>query len=119
MKIDPIFLEKSTIILTLTNPMSLRYFILRSIMLASQSACPRCCFMWTLLEKCRRDPEIKRLVDNRELYFVPCLNLMDMRTMTFKAHLVEAIGGKNVRPNTEGDRNGSQSQLWIGLGCGQ
>lgn len=31
-------------------------------------------FMWYMLENYDSDPEIKALVDNTELYFVPCLN---------------------------------------------
>ena len=31
-------------------------------------------FMWHLLENYDRDPELRYLVDNTELYFIPCLN---------------------------------------------
>lgn len=31
-------------------------------------------FMWYLLENYNRDAEVKKLVDSRELYFVPCVN---------------------------------------------
>lgn len=31
-------------------------------------------FMWYLLENYDKDPAIKKLVDSRELYFVPCVN---------------------------------------------
>ena len=65
-------------------------------MLMSLSACPQMLFYVDIVENYGRDPEIKKIGgQNRELYFVPCLNpLMDMRTMSFKAHLVEAIGGR-------------------------
>ncbi|MBK7602159.1 MAG: immune inhibitor A [Saprospiraceae bacterium] len=31
-------------------------------------------FMWDLLENYSKDPELKELLDNSELYFVPCIN---------------------------------------------
>ncbi|MCC6754361.1 MAG: immune inhibitor A [Saprospiraceae bacterium] len=31
-------------------------------------------FMWHLLENYQRDPQVRALVDNRELFFIPCVN---------------------------------------------
>ena len=59
-------------------------------------------FMWTLLENYGRDPEIKRLVDNRELYFVPCLNPDGYAYNELQSPFGGGNWRKNVRPNTEG-----------------
>ncbi len=72
-------------------------------------------FMWSLLENYELDPEVKRLVDSRELFFVPCLN---PDGYSYNETMAPGGGGdwrKNMNPNTEGvgtDLNRNYAEGW-------
>ncbi len=59
-------------------------------------------FMWYLLENYATDPQVKFILDNTELYFVPCVNPDGY----LYNQLTEPEGGglwrKNRRPNSDG-----------------
>ena len=52
-------------------------------------------FMWYLLENYDSNESIKQIIDNSELYFVPCVNLMDIFIMKL-VNQVEAECGEKI-----------------------
>ncbi len=59
-------------------------------------------FMWYLLENYAVNPEIKALVDNTELYFVPCLNPDGYIYNQVQAPVGGGMWRKNRRDNGDG-----------------
>ncbi|HEX5626253.1 MAG TPA: M14 family zinc carboxypeptidase [Saprospiraceae bacterium] len=72
-------------------------------------------FMWHLLENYNRNPEIAKLVNNRELFFIPCLNPDGYE---YNRQTDPNGGGywrKNRNPNAEGigtDLNRNYGEGW-------
>ena len=59
-------------------------------------------YMWYLLENYETDPEVKFLVDNTELYFMPCLNPDGYLLNEFNEPDGGGLWRKNIRDNEDG-----------------
>ena len=77
-------------------------------------------FMWHLLENYDRDPELRYLVDNTELYFIPCLNPDEYIYNQTNSPDGGGFWRKNRRDNGDGsigvDLNRNYSYNWGELG---
>ncbi|MEO0877309.1 MAG: M14 family metallopeptidase, partial [Bacteroidota bacterium] len=59
-------------------------------------------YMWYLLENYETDPEVRFLVDNTELYFMPCLNPDGYLLNEFNEPDGGGLWRKNIRDNEDG-----------------
>jgi carboxypeptidase T len=73
-------------------------------------------YMWFLLDNYNTDPEVKGIVDNLEMYFVPCIN---PDSYIYNQTTNPSGGGmqrKNMRKNSDGskgvDINRNYDQFW-------
>jgi carboxypeptidase T len=73
-------------------------------------------YMWYLLDNYNTDPEVKGIVDNLEMYFVPCIN---PDSYVYNQTTNPTGGGmqrKNMRKNSDGtkgvDINRNYDQFW-------
>ncbi len=73
-------------------------------------------YMWYLLDNYNTDPEVKGIVDNLEMYFVPCIN---PDSYVYNQTTNPSGGGmqrKNMRKNSDGtkgvDINRNYDQFW-------
>lgn len=73
-------------------------------------------FMWHLLENYNTDPEIKRIVDNTELYFVPVINVDGYEYNNQTNPNGGGMWRKNRRDNLDGsygvDPNRNYGYMW-------
>ncbi|TCK64035.1 fibronectin type III domain protein, partial [Winogradskyella wandonensis] len=83
-------------------------------------------FMWYLIENYDKDPAIKELVDNNELYFIPVVNPDGLRWNEAIASNGGGMQRKNLRPNTNSssldnrgvDLNRNFAYFWGSAGSG-
>ncbi len=73
-------------------------------------------FMWYVLEHYETDAEIKALVDNTEMYFIPMINPDGYRYNEFTDPMGGGMWRKNLKPNTNGgmgvDLNRNYGKFW-------
>ncbi len=63
-------------------------------------------YMWYVLENYETDPEIKAIVDNNEMYFIPCVNPDGYQLNEANQPSGGGLWRKNIRKNEDGQLKG-------------